>query len=567
LTGKGFAELVGANVPTLLTNVDNNIVGAGAIGAGGYLGLLNEAAGVINANQTGALTLNFTSGDLVNAGLIEATSTVAGNGGLVLASTTVNNSGGTVSATGTNAHVDLVSGVITGGTLISTGGGIINVIGAGGLDGMTSGTLVDKASVRITNGSALSLYGTIANSATIGLQASTATTALLLASPVVTLTGGGFVQLSNNANNMIAGNLAGNTLVNLDNTIAGGGRLGASQMTLANSGTINANTGNALTIDTGAQDMSNTATGLLEATGSGGLILANGVVSNIGTILAGDGSRVTFQVGVTNTNNDDGTLVGGTWEALSSGKGALVSITGGPVTADAATIIMSGTNSVFRAGDGAAFTNLEASLGTIVAGGTLEVLGSRNYTTGLSLTDSGLLQLSGGTLTTGGLSVTAGTVIGSGAINTKTVTNAGTIESAGGTLVVAGTIASASSGIFLLGNASVLEIGADQGSANRMSFLGSGQLTVDHASQFGIQVGTASYAGPLLQNFGPNDKVLLADILAAGLTPNFATATGVLQISNGTTSVASLAFDTASLGAGAFHITADPLGHALIIHT
>src|SRR6202040_952343 len=100
-----------------------------------------------------------------------------------------------------------------------------------------------------------------------------------------------------------------------------------------------------------------------------------------------------FQSSASNTNNAGGLLLGGTWKAISTGGGATVSITGGTVTTDHATIILSGTNSVLQAGNGTTFTKLENSLTNIASGGTLEVLGSRGYTSSLALTDGGLLQI------------------------------------------------------------------------------------------------------------------------------------------------------------------------------
>ena len=372
------------------------------------------------------------------------------------------------------------------------------------------------------------------------------------------------MSLSNNAGNTITGSTPSATLINMGNTIAGSGQLGAGQLVLDNRAIINANSATALIVNTGAQAIYNETGALMEATGTGGMTLASGLFYNLGTVLAGDGSKVTAQGGLTTINNDDGALVGGTWEALSAGKVATVSITGGPVTTDAASIVLSGTNSVFRAGDGTTFTTLESSLNSIAAGGSLAILGNRNYTTGQTITDSGLLQLGGGTISATGLVVSGGTVVGTGTIAKSLIDN-GTIEALGGTLVVAGTVDPSSSGIFILGNNSALEISADLGTSNSMSFMTAGTLTIDAATQFGIGVGTTSYTGPLLQHFGATDAVVLKNILATGLTPTFTAASGLLQIGNGTTTVATLKFDNASLGAGAFHLSADTVNHLLTI--
>jgi hypothetical protein len=115
-----------------------------------------------------------------------------------------------------------------------------------------------------------------------------------------------------------------------------------------------------------------------------------------------------------------------------------------------------------------------------------------------------------------------------------------------------------------IGASSVLEVAADQGSADRISFVGAGgAMIVDDAGKFGVNVGASGYAGPRIANFAIGDSILLGNVAAAGLTPAYNAATGLLQIDNGSANVASLLFDTASLGAGVFQI-ANSGGHALL---
>ena len=622
LAGKGVVLLsnspnnyiIGSGPPATLINVDNTISGAGQIG-GGSMSLSNLTQGVIDATQKTALLLNSGGVDFSNQGLIEATSTVTGNGGLQVLSTTLQNGGGIIEASGANAHVDLNASTIIGGTLTTASGGVVNIVGGSVLDGQDAGPLVTSGFVRIADNDTLQLSGTIRNTGTLALQAVTSGAGLQLASPTVTLTGGGVVSLSNNLGNVISGAAGSDTLVNVDNTIVGAGRFGAGLMALSNSGTVNANAVNALTVDTYGQALINNAGGLLEGTGAGGLLLANGIVTNNGTVLAGDGSRVTYQGGVSNVNNAAGVLIGGAWEALSSGKGATVSVTGGAVSTDDAAIVLSGTNSVFRAGDGTTFVNLESSLTSIVAGGTLAVLGGRNYATNLGLTDNGVLQVGGGTLAANGLTIGAGgRLVGAGSVTSKTVGVTGTIEAAGGTMLLTGTISGtgllqadaggsmtlsapgssvgavtgagtislsagaglditasidpASSDVFQLNTGSVLRVAADLGHSDRMSFLGASELSIDHAASFGLGVGT-SYTGPLLQHFGLGDQVLLSEFTDTGIILDYNATTGLLLVNQGAaaTTVASLSFDNASLGSGAFQVGHDNSGHLLITHS
>ncbi len=619
LTGKGSVllsnnagnQIFGSNVLSQLVNVDNTISGAGQLGVGTSLGLVNQAAGIINANQALALTLN-TTGDVVNAGLMEATDTAVGNGGFVVQSTSIDNAAGTIQAVGANAHIDLSNGTIVGGTLSTSGGGVIQTTAASVLDGLDDGVLNNTGTVKVTDSTVLQLLGTINNTGTINLNATTAgNTDLQIGSATVTLTGGGHVTLSNNTGNRIYGTVASNRLVNIDNTIAGAGQLGVGGLALTNSGTINANATKSLTIDLSSQTGLNQSKGLIESTAAGGLIVNAGLITNSGTMLASNGSKLTFLPSAVLTNNASGVLTGGIWQA--SGSGSTLSLTGGPVTVDHATIILSGAGSVFRAGDGNTFTTLEQSLTTVAAGGTLEVLAARPFASTKALADKGTIQLGGGTLTATGLSLGAGAnLTGFGVVtpSSKTIANAGTIEANGGTLSTAsvisgagalradagatlmlsgvgdtaasvvnngtvtlaanatlnvtGSIDAASTGIFQLNAASLLTVGADVGSADKMNFLGTGELAISAAAQFGLNVGQTTYKGPLLEHFVAGDQILLSDISATGLTPNYTAATGLLQLNNGTSNVATLAFDNVTLGAGAFHVTADAQGHALI---
>ncbi len=542
------------------------IAGAGQLGGGASLSLVNAAGAIINANQAAALVLN-TTGKVSNAGLIEATDTAVGNGGLVVQSTTIDNAGGTIAANGARTHVDLAGGTLIGGVLATSGGGLIQTAaGANGvLDGLTNGGLV-----KVTDSTSLELLGSIVNAGTLNVAASTAgTTDLQVGSPVVTLSGGGTVLLSSNAGNRIIGTSAANRLVNSDNTIAGGGQLGAGALAFSNGGTVNANAAVGLTIDLGSQAGQNLAGGLIEATAAGGLTIASGTISNAGTMLAANGRTLTFQSGAVNSNNSGGVLKGGTWKASSSGSTLRVS--GGAVAHDNATIILSGAGSVFSAGDGSIFTNLRTSLAGVSPFGTLELDAGAAFTAANGISDFGMIRLGGGTLTLPRLAVGAGGhVSGFGAIaDTRyALSNGGTIEANGGTLAIAGAIDPASSGVFRLDASSLLEIAADQGAQDKMSFVGTGgELIIDAAAKFGLNVGSAAYTGPLVQNFGTGDEILLKNVVPVGLTPVYDTATGILQLSNGPANAASLEFDKATLGTGTFHLGDDGHGHALLTHS
>ena len=145
-------------------------------------------------------------------------------------------------------------------------------------------------SIAIDDGAVLPLAGTINNSGTIELASTGGEARLQVLANGLTLQGGGHVELSDGNGNIIAGTTPDATLTNADNTISGAGQLGDGQLALHNQGTIIASGSNALTIDTGANDVVNAGT--LEATGSGGLLIHSDV-ANSGLLWANGGNITT----------------------------------------------------------------------------------------------------------------------------------------------------------------------------------------------------------------------------------------------------------------------------------
>ena len=82
----------------------------------------------------------------------------------------------------------------------------------------------------------------------------------------------------------------------------------------------------------------------------------------------------------------------------------------------------------------------------------------------------------------------------------------GTLNIAG-SLVVSSAINPTSIGLFQLQSGATLEAAAATGTNTKINFLGSSQLTIDNVSSFGTNVGTSSYAGPLLEDFVNGDKI------------------------------------------------------------
>ncbi|WP_260437730.1 Ig-like domain-containing protein [Burkholderia stagnalis] len=182
-----------------------------------------------------------------------------------------------------------------GNAVIALGdGATITVTGVHATDLTSDNFVFDQEAVTtnagvmtVNDGAMLPVGGTIDNTGTIALGSTGDLTRFEVLVKSATLEGGGHVTLSDDSHNVIFGSTPDATLVNVDNTIAGAGQLGAGQLTLVNEGTIVASGANALVIDTGAHAVVNTGT--LEATGSGGLVI-DSAVANTGNLWANNGN-------------------------------------------------------------------------------------------------------------------------------------------------------------------------------------------------------------------------------------------------------------------------------------
>ncbi|ANI58926.1 VCBS domain-containing protein [Pseudomonas sp. GR 6-02] len=144
----------------------------------------------------------------------------------------------------------------------------------------------NAGTITIADGAIMPFGGSIHNSGTIELGSAGSATSLEVLFRGATLTGGGQVLLSDNAQNVIFGGSADTVLNNVDNRISGAGQLGAGQMVLINSGLIMASGLNSLVLDTGTHTITNS--GVLESTGPGGMTVAS-TVENTGHLWANGG--------------------------------------------------------------------------------------------------------------------------------------------------------------------------------------------------------------------------------------------------------------------------------------
>jgi hypothetical protein len=192
------------------------------------------------------------------------------------------------------------------------------------------------------------------------------------------------------------------------------GTIGGTYLTLINQvrGVIDADTAGALTINTGSTTTANA--GLIEATGAGGLTIAS-AITNTGTLLA-SGGMLSITGGLKNLTGT--TLNDGLFEA--DANSTLSINASSQIVTDNATLILNGANSAIQGG-----APLEATLTGIGKTGVLEVLGGRNWTSSLKLSNAGMLDLAGGTFTTASLS-SSGKISGFGTL-AATVTSTGTI--------------------------------------------------------------------------------------------------------------------------------------------
>jgi len=366
LAGPGRIATAAGNSESILSGV--------AIGAStlvmAVIGALDLTGAIANNGEVDATTtgqvelenLNLSGGILGGSGRI---ATAGANidstldGVTIAGGSTVTAAVGTLDLTGTitsNGQIDATTGKIdfenatlNGGTL-GGGGTIATVSGANALNSVT---IAAGTTVQVTDNTSLELSGTIANSGTIALDSSGDVTQLKISGNVV-LDGAGQVALSDNAHNSIVSDGSAATLDNFD-AITGAGTIGDSNLTLVNSGSIDATGTHALIIDTGINTI--TTAGLV------GSIL---VTNNAGGILEASAGH-TLQI-------DDNVLNNGLIQAGNPGSNsaALMDITGN----------ITGTGSIEL------FNNAKLEIGGTVSSGQTVTFGAPGAAATLILDDS-----------------------------------------------------------------------------------------------------------------------------------------------------------------------------------
>ncbi len=529
LTGGGtitLNQVIGNGQPILrnvnsgsLTNVNNLIQGSGQFGNNG-LPITNQSAGVINANGAQALLLN--SGNITNAGLIEAT-----NGATLQINVIVANKNGTISASGTNSMVQLASATVQGGTVSGTGGGTIGNPVSGGvtLDGSqaSQGPVTLTGTYTVANNGETVVAGTLINSGTISILSNNANS-ILTFSGAVTLTGGGTVTMSQAIGNgqPILRNVNNGALTNVNNLIQGSGQFGNNGLIITNQaqGIVNANGAFPLFFNNGGV----TNQGLLEAT-AGGVLVTEVTVFNANATILSTGANSAVQL------NSGTTIQGGTLKTTSGGVlGGVSTVTLDGSTQGAITIsgtyslsnntetIMVGTitnNGLISVPSNNANTIVTFSgVVTLNGGGTItmtQAIGNgqpilRNVNNGALMNVNNTIQ-GAGQFGNNGLLITnqsGGVINANGAFplyfNNGTVTNLGLVEAtAGGTLNVSVLVVNKTATMVASGTGSTINLqsGADiQGgtitSVSGGTLAGTSTVTLDGATQGALTI-TGTY--------------------------------------------------------------------------
>jgi len=460
----------------------------------------------------------YPNGTWSNAGgLIEAT-----NGGTVnlggsftnvaLTAGTINAAGGTVNITGLLTNTGTLAAPNGGGMFTLSGGTI-----AGGVIDGSLGAL-NFASGGILNG--VSMTGSFTVETNGGFTMENGTTfsgsmalggnnaILSLSSPNVTI-GPGQSWVDSGALNFYA-ETGGTTFTNQGTLSVSGGNIEdyyyePSGMGLAfvNSGTVTNLNGSLQISPTYHESVVNNGTIETEATGSNYSYLyigdgPNTTVTNDGTIeISGSGaayvgSSYTGIYASQVTNLAGGTLTGGTWIAANGGllliQGATPIVTIAPST----TLVINGTSSQIETYSSSYYQTLDQTLA--VNGGTLELLGNRNFSATNPITNNGSIQLGGGTLTAPSLTLDPG----------STLSGYGTFNPAGGATVGSGVLISPGSA-------------AANQYVNTLSF-GAGGLTFANGGAYTFDIvnsGASSVAGV------DNDTINVAGTLTVNPSINF----------------------------------------------
>ena len=477
----------------VLTNTNNTIQGVGQIGNNG-LALVNQAAGIVDANTTGA-TLLLNSAGVTNQGLLEAT-----NGGILQTTTTIVNLNANITSNGANSAVQFLNGTsVQGGTLTTVNTGVLGpaVNNSITLDGSTHGAITIVGTYSAVNNTSSVLIGTIKNTGTIQVAAAANNTFLTI-SGAVSFTGAGTVTLSSANGGIPIINETGNgaVLTNVDNTIQGVGQIGNNGLAVVNQSTILANqTPGVLLLNSASL----TNQGLFEAI-AGGTMQPSTTINNAGGTIEASGATSAMQF-LNGTTVQGGTLT-------TANSGVLGTAANNSITLDGTT-----NKALNNAGTFTAANNSSTILlGTINNTGLIQLAATANNT---FLTISGKVSLTGAGTVTLSFPGSGSPIInetGNNAVLTNvdnTIQGAGQIGNNGLTLVNQGTInASQASATLVINPAGTTNPGLLEATAGTLQLANSvlnnagGNIKVNGASSAVQFVNSATIQGGTLTSAG-----------------------------------------------------------------
>ncbi|HME19883.1 MAG TPA: hypothetical protein VKI44_00700, partial [Acetobacteraceae bacterium] len=444
-------------------------------------------------------------GTLANTGIA-----VTGPGNLNLSATSTVSLGGLTNATGATFLLRGSAGhaadlVFTAANAFTSNGGDFELTYASPLTINNSFTNASTGTFALHDNTAATVHGGFSNNGTLYVDAfsgeggSSLTVDGTLANTGVAVTGPGNLNLS------------------ATSTVSLGGLINATGATFL----LRGSAGHAATLD---------LNGLASNSGTfsvGSFAVLD--VASTGTLVATGGSKVDISAGSL-TNLSGTTLTGGAYEA---DAGSTIQLPNNATVATlAASLTLKGIGSVVESLN--TTTNkqvaIENTLTTIAAGGALNVLGGRSYTTANPLTDAGVLHVGGGgkiDLSAGGLANLSGTTLTSGTY----------VVDAGSTLQIQnnGTIVTLAADLTLNGAGSVVE---------SLNTNASAQVLLEQT------LGTIGAAGALRVLGGRGYT-----------TANAITDDGVLQLGGGAFQAASLAIDPGGTLSG-FGIVQDAVANS-----
>ncbi len=484
-----IATILGTAAGAELTNAaSHSILGLGSI-VGGELsvinaGLIGAAVDPYSAADIDRMTLSGLAG-LRNTGILQA------DGASTELSITfiglVDNTGGIIRALGDGSVVSLREVAITGGTLATTGGGVIR---AGGFN-VSLADFQTLTGTFLNVNSSMTFAGTIVNRGTIAIDDAT-----MRINGTVALSGGGEVLLRDNYNTALIGAAAPGAVLNIvDQTIRGDGVISGGNLTVVNAGSILASSDSYDGFDALALvDLAGlTNTGLMAATEGATLVLntpATGMIQNAGGILRATGAGSVVDLG-------NSVIAGGTLDAVAGGTFTVNrTIWDGQASALSSNADMDLVNAKFITLRGAITNTGDVSFtyrSGLTIGADTTLSGNGSFTINLGFEDSHIRGTAGAVLTN--LGNTLGGAGSFGALSGMFLTNGPggviTANQAGNTLWVQTGNVVTNNGI-LRADGGILDVQDNVTGTGRLEVRNGGTLIVDQGTDQRV-----SFAGPV----------------------------------------------------------------------